>query len=201
MSELERTRRRRCARRLREERRSSRSPGMFDFDEERARNKETGSIAHRLIGKIAATTLHPTIVEVKSAVDEETSQFSPIEARAHRQNLRGLVHQYFWNCLPPAEFMLGATESQLDGGRIDITWFDHTERLLDDEVKAGNPRTLQLSSTAAQVQRYLTARERIWGDRYVGLRLISLTEPAASLFCAPGRRPILLTHTAYMRKD
>lgn len=200
MNELERTRHRRLARRLRAESTCSRSPGMFGFDEELARNRETGSIAHRLIGNLAATTLHPTLDEVKLAVDEETSQFSPIEARAHRQNLRGLVHQYFWHCLPPAEFMLNAAEKQLDGGRIDLSWFDHEERQLVDEVKAGSPRSLQLSTTASQISRYMTACEAIRGDRFLGIRLISLVEPSASLFFAPGHRPTLLTDTPHIRR-
>lgn len=173
---------------------------MFDFDEKRARPRETGSIAHRVIGKIAASTLEPTIDEVKAAVDAEMACFSPIEARAHRQNLRGLVHQYFWHCLPPAAFMLTGAEQQLGDGRIDLAWFDFTESVLGDEIKAGNPRSLHLTSTRLQVERYVTTAHGIWGDRFLGFRLLSLSEPAMSLFFAPHQPPKLLTDTPYLRR-
>lgn len=191
----------RCrARGLRGEPRGRRSPGVFDFDEERARYRETGSIAHRVIGKIAASSLEPTMDEVKAEVDAEMACFSPIEARAHRQNLRGLVHQYFWHCLPPAAFMFSGAEQQLGDGRVDLAWFDVAERLLGDEVKAGNPRSLHLTATRLQVERYVATAHGIWGDRFLGFRLLSLSDPAMSLFFTPGQSPTLLTDTPYVRR-
>lgn len=169
-------------------------------DEELARSREIGTIAHSVIGRLAAVSLAPELDQVRSAINRELSQFASMEAKAHRQNLRGLVHSYFWHSLPPAAFMLSAAEQRLETGRVDLVWFDIDDQILVDELKAGHPRALQLATTREQVRRYTTELVDTWGDRFLGVRLVSLAEPSASLFVGPGCPPVSLAETEYVRR-
>jgi hypothetical protein len=155
---------------------------MFIDDEELARPASTGTATHASIAALAARTRTPTGPEVMAAVNAALPMFSPIEARAHRQNVTGLVAGYFWNLLPPATWLFAGSEVQLGEGRVDLLWRDSGDRLLLDEIKTGAPRSLSLSSTQQQVSRYLTAAHEIWGERFVGVRLLSLRDWRRSLF-------------------
>ncbi len=156
-----------------------------------------GRIAHAVIAVLAATTRCPTLGQVQQLVDEALSGFAPIEMRAHRQNIRGVVHRYFTRCLPPPEFIFGGAEVDLGIGRADLMWFDIDDRVLADEVKAGSPRRVGLAATTDQVDRYRRACLSVWGDRFVGIRLLCPTDPARSLFIDPAGTTCGLTTTPY----
>lgn len=175
-----------------------RSRVMFDLDEERARPTAQGTIAHVAIAKLAAHTRKPSLDQVQALVDEALSKFAAIEARAHRQNIRGVVHRYFTRCLPPAQFILGGANFDLGVGRPDLIWFDVDGRVLADEVKTGSPRSLLLPTTADQVERYRLACCEVWGDRFLGIRLLCPPDPAASLFIHPSGLRTPLSATPYL---
>jgi len=174
------------------------SPDVFDIDEELARATDEGSIAHAVIARLAARTRTPSLTDVQSLVDEALAGFAAIEARAHRQNIRGVVHRYFSQCLPPPEFVFGGAEWDLGVGRADLVHFDFDESVLTDEVKTGSPRSLHLSSTKRQVERYRGACLDVWGDRFIGLRLLCPTDPATSLFINPAGVVSPLASTPYI---
>jgi hypothetical protein len=174
------------------------SRAVFDLDEELARSTDEGTIAHAAIARLAALTRTPSLLEVQALVDEALAHFAPIEARAHRQNIRGVVHRYFTRCLPPARFAFGGAEYDLGIGRADLVWFDFDEVVLADEVKAGSPRSLRLSTTTRQVERYRIACLDVWGDRFAGLRLLCPTDPGASLFVDPTGLTTSLVASPYL---
>lgn len=184
-----------CASRLTGDELPGRSRVMFDLDEERARPTALGTIAHAAIAKLAAHTRSPSLAQVQALVDEALSEFAAIEARAHRQNIRGVVHRYFSRCLPPARFIFGGAHYDLGVGRPDLIWFDVDGCVLADEVKTGSPQSLLLATTTEQVERYRAACCEVWGDRFVGIRLLCPADPAASLFIHPSglRTPLSAT--------
>lgn len=171
---------------------------MFDLDETLDRSAARGRIAHAAIATLAAKTRRPTQAEVQHHVDAALERFAPIEARAHRQNLRGVIHRYFTRGLPPRRFVFGGAEFDLGIGRADLVWFDIDGFVLADEVKTGDPRTLLLSSTTKQLDRYRTACREAWGTAFLGLRLLCLTDPAASRFIDPSGATSLLSASPYL---
>lgn len=168
---------------------------MFDIDEELARPTDEGTIAHAVIATLAAQTRTPTYAAISGQVNKALGRFAPIECRAHRQNIVGIVHRYFSQCLPPARFLFGGAEFDLGVGRADVIWFDVDGSVLADEVKTGSPRNLRLTSTAEQVERYRVACVAAWAERFVGLRLLCASEPSASVFILPdgGNMPLSST--------
>lgn len=187
-----------CARRLHQGDTPEPSSPVFGIDEELARATDEGSIAHAVIARLSALTRTPSLSDVQSLVDDALAGFAAIEARAHRQNIRGVVHRYFTRCLPPAEFVFGGAEWDLGVGRADLVHFDFAERALADEVKTGSPRSLHVASTKRQVERYRGACLEVWGDRFIGLRLLCPTDPAASLFINPAGVTTPLAITPYI---
>jgi hypothetical protein len=171
--------------------------GMFDIDEELARPGSEGAIAHAVIASLAAVHRKPTLFQIKAEVDRALGRFAPIEARAHRQNVTGVVHRYFSRCLPPARYFFGGTEFDLGVGRADLVWFDVDGLVLADEIKTGSPRSLRLTTTLEQVERYRAACLAAWGERFVGLRLLCPCEPAASIFIRPDGGSMQLSVTLH----
>lgn len=169
--------------------------GMFNIDEELARPTDEGSIVHAAIASLAASGRNPTLAQISGQVSKALGRFAPIEGRAHRQNILGIVHRYFSQCLPPARFLFGGAEFDLGVGRADLIWFDSDGSVLADEVKTGSPRNLRLTSTAEQVERYRVACVATWAEQFVGLRLLCASEPSASVFILPDGGSMLLSST------
>jgi hypothetical protein len=168
---------------------------VFIDDEERARPASTGTATHTAIAALAAVTRTPTGPEVTAAINAALPMYSPIEARAHKQKVAGLVAVYFWHLLPPPTWLFAGSEVELGDGRVDLLWRDSADRLLLDEIKTGAPRTLALSTTEQQVQRYLATARDIWGERFLGVRLLSLADWRRSVLVTPDgtRQPLRLT--------
>lgn len=169
--------------------------GMFDIDEELARPTDEGSIAHAVIATLAARTRNPTFGEMSAQVNAALGRFAPIEGRAHRQNILGAVSRYFRQCLPPARFIFGGAEHDLGVGRPDLLWVDIGGYILVDEIKTGSPRSLLLTRTIEQVERYRAACVAAWAELFLGLRLLCVSDPAASVFILPGGGTLPLSST------
>jgi hypothetical protein len=186
--------------RLTQEEPPGRCPGVFDLDEELARPTDEGRIAHAVIAKLAAETRRPSLARVQTLVDEQLGQFAPIEARAHRQNIRGVVHRYFSRCLPPSRFIFGGANFDLGVGRPDCLWFDIEQFVLTDEVKTGSPRNLALAKTREQVERYRVACLETFDERFLGIRLLCPAEPSESLLITPDGTTKRLADTPYLQR-
>lgn len=171
------------------------SSSMFDLDETLIRAPLTGAAIHRVIAALAPETRQPTLAQIQAEINAELHRFRPIEARAHRQNIAGCVQRYFLRCLPPVDFSFVNAEHDLGVGRADLVWVDGAQYVLVDEIKSGHPRSLHLAQTQEQCDRYRLAGLAAWSDRFIGIRLLSVTDPEASLFCGPdgARSPLIST--------
>jgi hypothetical protein len=173
---------------------------MFNDDEELARSTDVGRLAHTAIAELAATARQPTFADLIASANAALSMFAPIEARAHRQNVVGLAGSYFWHLQPPADWRFAGRELQLGSGRVDLLWADPAGRLLVDEIKAGCPRAVRLAATHAQARRYAQIAHAVWGERFVGVRLLALRAPQDCLLFTADGHPRPLHHTPYLRK-
>jgi hypothetical protein len=171
---------------------------MFD-DEELARTDAVGRAIHETVARLAVHTLAPTTSDILDAVAMVLHAYRPIEARAHRQKVAAHVHTYFRRLLPPAQWRFVGAEMQLGPGRVDLLWQDHGGALLIDELKTGNARQLQTRRTREQVVAYLDCAHSIWPDLLTGLRLLSTSEPARSLFISPDGGATQISTTPHVR--
>ncbi|MGK5111671.1 PD-(D/E)XK nuclease family protein [Geodermatophilus sp. CPCC 205506] len=171
---------------------------MFHDDEELARSGQVGVLVHATIGTLAARTRCPSPTDLRAAADRALGAFAPIEARAHRQNVAALSGSYFWHLLPPATWIFAGTELDVGVGRVDLVWRDSGDRVLIDEIKTGSPRELGLARTTAQVRRYLDCATQLWPDRFIGIRLLSLTEPHRSVLVRPDGSRVPLHRSPYL---
>jgi hypothetical protein len=57
-----------------------------------------------------------------------------------------------------------------------------------------------LSRTASQVARYLDCASSLWQDKFLGIRVLSLHEPARSVFISPDSTITALHLTAHLSK-
>jgi hypothetical protein len=172
--------------------------GLFQFmlhthDEEMSRAPQVGALIHTAIGRIAAETLQPTAERMHTVANSMLDQFPQIEGRAHRQNIVAGIAAYFRCLLPPPEWAFHGAEVHLGEGRIDLLWSNFSDEILIDEVKTGNIRTLDLLSTKDQLERYLQCAHTVWADSFVGIRLLSTSDPRASVFVSPAgvRSPLV----------
>lgn len=171
---------------------------MFD-DEELARTDMVGRVIHDTIARLAVRTLTPTTSEVLDVVAVALHGYRPVEARAHRQKIAAHVSTYFRRLLPPDQWRFVGAEMQLGPGRVDLLWQDRDGALLIDELKTGNVRQLQTRRTREQAAAYLDCAHSIWPDLLSGLRLLSTSEPASSLFISPDGSATQISTTPHLR--
>lgn len=159
------------------------SRDMFpQHDEELARSTQVGMLVHRIVAELVTQTRAPSPKMITQAVDSCLSRFRPIEARAHRQNVAGAVGCYFRHLLPPAQFRFYGAELHLGPGRVDLVWADPAGRILVDEIKTGQPGSLRTTRTRDQVGAYRDCGLQVWGEAFLGVRLLCTGSPHSSRF-------------------
>lgn len=168
-------------------------------DETFARAPQVGTLIHETIGLIATETLTPTPSRIMALADACVDQFPRIEGRAHRQNIAAGASAYFSHLLPPALWMFHGTEIHLGHGRLDLVWSNFRDEILIDEAKTGHSRSLRLQSTREQVEAYRACAVGTWGPAFVGVRLLSTSDPYASLFIAANGTEVPLFATSFVR--
>lgn len=158
--------------------------GMFVNLEDgtKSRSGTVGALAHEGIARFLRNGIEPTSEQVRQLAEELVSPFAQIEGRAHRQRLIGAISSYFWHHLPPREFLFHGAETDLGSGRPDLLWANFRGGVLLDEVKTGNHQTLRTRATIEQVEKYREIAFHAWGDRFLGIRLLSTSAPRRSLF-------------------
>ncbi|GAA1243218.1 PD-(D/E)XK nuclease family protein [Oryzihumus leptocrescens] len=168
-------------------------------DETLARHRDMGATCHRIIATLAARTREPDIRTILDAVDQALPHLHPHEARAHRQNLAGAVKTYFTRLLPPPQWRFHGAELHLGRGRIDLLWRAPHGALLIDELKTGHAGLFASSANLTQARRYLHDGRGRYGRYLSGLRLLSLSHPAQSVFLPdPYAEPTPLAATAHL---
>lgn len=168
-------------------------------DQTLARAPQVGALVHEAIGLIAATTLSPAPSRILEVAGSFVGRFPAMEGRAHRQNIAAGASSYFSHLLPPACWLFHGTEVHLGHGRLDLVWTDFDDRILVDEVKSGGSRSLRLAQTRGQVEAYRACAVDTWGDRFVGVRMLSTADPHASVLVTAGGAIEPLFETAFVR--
>lgn len=171
---------------------------MFPIDdEELQRAGLVGALAHRCIAELAGAVSRPTTRHITTIVDQSLSAFSPIEARAHRQNLAGVVGGYFWHFELPPGWTFWGSEVHVGVGRLDLLW-RRGRLVLIDEVKTGSARQMRLARTSTQLDQYVTTGSAVWGEQFIGVRLLCVVDPRQSLFIHPHAAHQPLHDTPYV---
>lgn len=169
------------------------------YDEGLARSADLGSITHRAIAQLVLLGRTPTLAEQTQAIAALLAGVGPIEKRAHRQNLRAAVMAYFSRLALPEPWHLLTTETPLGRGRVDLSWRDDQGRVLLDEVKTGHHQWLATSTVQLQLRQYIASGHALWGDAFLGCRLLSTHDPGSSTFTDTSLRTVPLAQTYYRK--
>lgn len=169
------------------------------YDETMARAPQVGALIHEAIGLLAAESMNPSPARILRVADACVDRFPQIEGRAHRQNIAAGAAAYFAHLLPPASWLFHGTELHLGHGRLDLVWTNARDEILIDEAKTGHSRTLHLQRTRDQVETYRACAVDTWGSAFLGVRLLSTSDPYASVFIAADGSELPLFATSFVR--
>lgn len=104
------------------------------------------------------------------------------------------VRAYFAECRLPNDWLLEGVEFEAGEARFDLVWrLRGGGAVLVDELKSGRGTlTAQIEAADEQVGRELRAGTTLWGNAFLGVRLLWLGDPARSEWFHPtsGRRPL-----------
>lgn len=168
-------------------------------DETLSRSSEVGVLAHRGIGQLLTAGAPPDSSVILEVAKSLVSEFPQIESRAHAQLVAGAISSYFTNHLPSGNWMFAGHELQLGSGRIDLLWTTFNDRKMLDEIKTGASRKLLLTRTRDQMERYREAAVAAWGPDFVGIRLISTTDPRKSRLIRPDGSNCSLASASFLK--
>lgn len=155
-------------------------PGASQTHNRTSWDSRLGMIAHRSIGEIAveaqALSLPERIVLVRSHVAGSMVNERNL-GRKDKATVRviGLVSSYLRWYLPPIGVAFVGAEVVLGGGRVDLAWEHPISGVFFDELKTWRHHQATLDAeTYAQVHRYLDAGLALHGERFAGVRLLTL---------------------------
>ena len=146
-----------------------------------------GSIAHSVVGELALVaqfvSLEARVELARNAVAIALNE-QPQMGRRDKSALRilGLVSSYLSRYLPSPETLFLGTELSAGSGRVDLAWSSPAVGVFFDELKTWRHHTTMLDhSTNDQIHRYLDAGLAEFGDRFAGVRLLTLGHSGSSL--------------------
>lgn len=149
-----------------------------------------GTLVHQVLANVAQPCQSADLVERTHLVDEAVHA----EVRGRdlgggdkaRLRVTGLVSQYLDLYLPPADATFLGAEVPVALGRVDLAWSHPDVGLFYDEVKTWRHHTEVLDEqTLDQVHRYLDAGLNAFGERFAGVRLLTLGNRGAALGIDP----------------
>jgi len=141
----------------------------------RTRDSRIGVLVHRVIGDVADAARSMPLAEAVRLVHEVTERLVPAERGVTRTRVLVGSHAARYVSLflpgPGCEF-LGA-EVTVGRGRVDLAWSHPTHGVWFDEVKTWRHAGRGWDgATHDQIDRYVEAGRDLFGDRFVGVRLI-----------------------------
>lgn len=189
--------------RLRQSSRAGPSVVVFvrDEDWDGSNHARLGRMTHDAIGRVLGRTRTPDHQLLLDVVKEVVGPSPPLRGAGIRQQVVGLVAQYFWHLLPPEPWRFVGSEYAIGRGRLDLLHRDAGGAVLLDEVKAGHVRQLGVERTREQIDRYVDCAVALWRDRFVGVRILSLSDPDRSVFVDPERALTPLYDTPYVQRS
>lgn len=150
-----------------------------------------GAIAHSVIGKLApfaqAVSVQERVHLARNAVEVALSGQSRL-GRHDKAALRilGLVSSYMRRYLPANTTLFLGTELSAGDGRVDLGWSNQEVGVFFDELKTWRHHTTLIDHSASlQIRRYLDAGVAEFGDRFAGVRLLTLGHSGGSLAFTP----------------
>lgn len=144
-----------------------------------------GRIAHLVIGYLLTlgSDLPVTVEQVEQLVHAECRGLG---ASLNAQRVRALALtsacKYMHWLMPTSAEFIGA-EVRLTTGRVDLMWLLPDGSIFMDELKTS--RYLDEAAAVTQAARYATAGVDMFGDGFVGVRVISTTQQRRSLLVTP----------------
>lgn len=152
-----------------------------------------GQRAHRVIALLcerggSARGGYGTLLEVLDAVNAVCGDLGTRSARerAFRQGVFTAAAVYLRRFKPGPDWHWESAETSAPGARLDLVFRRLGDgAVLVDELKTGSNSG---AATAAreQVTRHLAGAADLWGDRFMGVRLLWLTAPSSSQFFPAG---------------
>jgi hypothetical protein len=162
---------------------------------------DVGVLTHRLIAE------HLEHRHLDRAMLAERLMFSARAALDGRNSNRRIAiaaqavtfaYDYVINLAPAAPWRLLACEYDVGIGRVDVAWLGPTRCVVFDEVKTTRTAQLLLDpSWEEQVRAYARAGQLLYGQRFLGVRLIPLGSMQLACLITHGGRPEALAPTPH----
>jgi hypothetical protein len=156
----------------------------------RAWDSKIGVLTHTVAGRLASTAqtidgraLRVLIAETVGATVKDRSL-----GRLDRARIRvtGMAMQYLTHFVPPTPAVFLGAEVAAGTGRVDLAWEDPDKGVFFDEIKTWRHVQATLDEdTWTQVHRYLDAGIAAHGDRFTGVRVITLSHLRSCIYVSP----------------
>jgi len=172
-----------------------------DEDWDGSDHARLGRLAHDAIGRVLTRTRTPDPQLLVDVVKKVVGPTPTLRGAGVRQQVAGLAAQYFWHLALPASWRFVGAEYAIGRRRLDLLHRDTGGAVLLDEVKAGHVRQLGVERTREQIDRYVDCAVALWRDRFLGIRLLSLSDPDRSVFVDPDGTHRPLRDTPYLERS
>jgi hypothetical protein len=156
----------------------------------RAWDSKIGTFTHLISGRLAPTAQAMRGQELRAVIGETVGAMVKDRSlgRLDKARLRvtGMVSQYLTHFVPPAPTVFLGTELAAGTGRVDLAWDDPTAGVFFDEIKTWRHVQATLDEdTWTQVHRYLDHGIATYGDRFAGVRVITLSHLRSCIRISP----------------
>jgi hypothetical protein len=153
-------------------------------------DSKIGTLTHLISGRLAPTAQAMRGQELRVLIGETVGAMVKDRSlgRLDKARLRvtGMVAQYLTHFVPPAPTVFLGTELAAGTGRVDLAWDDPTAGVFFDEIKTWRHVQATLDEdTWTQVHRYLDHGIATYGDRFAGVRVITLSHLLSCIRISP----------------
>ena len=157
--------------------------------------KRVGELAHALIaGLLADGERAPEAARISAAAARLPGLADVGSYRlAVRQRVLTSAAVYFRLFAPPAEWVFEGSELRGPRAQFDLVWRS-AEGVIVDELKTGRSATRrEIAAVREQAARETLAGSMVFGEAFLGVRLVSLGAPRTSFFTHRDGRCVPLT--------
>lgn len=156
----------------------------------RAWDSKIGSLTHLVAGRLAPAAQTLPLPALRALINETVG--ATVRDRAlgrldrARMRVTGMAVQYLTQFVPATPTTFIGAEVAAGRGRIDLAWVHPTAGVFFDEIKTW--RHIQVSldeDTWEQVHRYLDHGCETFGDRFAGVRVITLSNLRSCQWISP----------------
>lgn len=146
----------------------------------------THTVAARLAGAAQSLDAHALRASIAETVAATVTDRSLGRLDRARIRVTGMVTQYLAEFVPPIPTVFLGAELAAGTGRVDLAWDHPTAGVFFDEIKTWRHVQPSLDEeTWTQVHRYLDAGIDTFGDRFAGVRVITLSHLRSCVWISP----------------